>query len=145
MTESEFCTQCPGPFPRNSWPGSHYGGHWDTCPNRVASKPPSSVDATTPDPVNHPAHYTSGPRCECGRVIEAITITRPHTFARGNALKYLLRAGLKDPDRTAEDLQKAIWYITDELNQLTPQTPTPYSFRPDTIQTITNTRLKENE
>ena len=97
------------------------------------------------DPVNRPAHYTSGPRCECGRVIETITITRPHTFARGNALKYLLRAGLKDPDRTAEDLQKAVWYITDELRQLakTNQTPTAYSFLPDPIQTIHDTRLKE--
>lgn len=30
-----FCDQCSGPFPTDSWPGSQYGGHWDTCPNRV--------------------------------------------------------------------------------------------------------------
>lgn len=28
---------CGGDFPLNSWPGSEYGGHWDTCPARVKS------------------------------------------------------------------------------------------------------------
>lgn len=69
------------------------------------------------DAVNHPSHYTSGPTCECGRVIEAITITRRHGFARGNAIKYLWRAGLKHPDRLIEDLEKAVFYIQDEIAQ----------------------------
>ena len=29
----------------------------------------------------------------------------------GNAVKYIARAGRKDPAKTEEDLRKAIWYI----------------------------------
>lgn len=29
----------------------------------------------------------------------------------GNAVKYIARAGRKDPTKTEEDLRKAIWYI----------------------------------
>lgn len=38
-------------------------------------------------------------------------------FNLGNALKYISRAGRKDPAKTEEDLQKAIWYINRELSQ----------------------------
>lgn len=30
----DFCDQCSGPYPLDSWPGNQYAGHWDTCPNR---------------------------------------------------------------------------------------------------------------
>jgi len=63
------------------------------------------------DPVNHPAHYTSHPSG-----IEAIQVTRHMNFNIGNAMKYLWRAGLKD-DRI-QDLQKARFYISDELERL---------------------------
>ena len=29
----------------------------------------------------------------------------------GSAMKYICRAGKKDPAKTVEDLQKAVWYI----------------------------------
>jgi len=29
----------------------------------------------------------------------------------GNAVKYIARAGHKDPEKTTEDLQKAVWYL----------------------------------
>ena len=38
-------------------------------------------------------------------------------FNLGNALKYISRAGRKDPEKTEEDLQKAIWYINRELSK----------------------------
>lgn len=38
-----------------------------------------------------------------------------------------------------------IGYLVIYKHALTQPTPTPYSFRPDTIQTIADTRLKENE
>lgn len=76
------------------------------------------------DQVNHPPHYTSDPSS-----VECITITRHRTFNIGNAIKYLWRAGLKgqDPlrdsinqlhDKEVEDLNKAMWYIADEIKRL---------------------------
>lgn len=56
--------------------------------------------------VTHPAHYNAG-RIE---VIEAIEDWRVG-FHLGNAIKYIARAGKKDPAKTIEDLEKATWYI----------------------------------
>ena len=72
------------------------------------------------DNVNHPAHYNSHPSG-----IECIVIARHHNFNVGNAIKYLWRAGLKseegmeDTDKQVEDLNKAIWYIKDEIKRIT--------------------------
>ncbi|MGW3232451.1 DUF3310 domain-containing protein [Kitasatospora sp. NPDC001095] len=63
----------------------------------------------TGDPVNHPDHYTWLP-------VEVIEITRHFSFVRGNALKYLLRAGRKG--EALQDLRKARWYLNDEIRQL---------------------------
>ena len=58
------------------------------------------------DVVNHPNHYTDG-RIE---VIEFIE-DKQFGYHLGNAVKYISRAGKKDPAKEIEDLQKAIWYI----------------------------------
>lgn len=58
------------------------------------------------DNVNHPDHYTCG-GLEVIDVIEAKDLG----YHLGNAVKYILRMGLKDPDKWAEDLEKAVWYI----------------------------------
>lgn len=73
------------------------------------------------DRVNHPKHYTWLKKA-CG--VEVIEITRHMDFDLGNAIKYILRSGhkrsaeLSDREKTIEDLQKAIWYIKDEINLL---------------------------
>jgi hypothetical protein len=66
--------------------------------------------------VNHPPHYNSSKaHCSaCEKQIECIDITRHLNFNIGNALKYLWRYELKNGK---QDLEKAIWYITDELNK----------------------------
>lgn len=46
-------------------------------------------------------------------------------FCLGNAVKYIMRAGIKDPDKTVEDLRKAIWYIEDEIKRISPPEPEP--------------------
>lgn len=80
----------------------------------------STSDAKV-DMVNHPSHYT-WLKERCG--IEVIDITRWLDFNIGNAVKYLLRAGhktekgLTNKDKAIQDLEKAIWYITDKINQL---------------------------
>ena len=72
------------------------------------------------DLVNHPKHYTSHPSG-----VECIEITRHYCFSIGNAIKYLWRAGLKteqgmqDKKKEIQDLEKAIWYIKDRINQIT--------------------------
>jgi hypothetical protein len=38
-------------------------------------------------------------------------------FNMGNVVKYILRAGLKTPDKI-EDLKKAIWYLGREIENL---------------------------
>ena len=65
------------------------------------------------DNVNSPAHYTDS---KSG--IECITITRHMNFNIGNAIKYLWRHGKKDKSKTIEDLQKAVFYINDEIERL---------------------------
>ena len=63
------------------------------------------------DPVNHPSHYTAYP-------VEVIRLTAWMNFCRGNAVKYIARAGLKDPAKEIEDLKKAAWYINYEIDRL---------------------------
>ena len=58
------------------------------------------------DAVNHPSHYTDG-KYECIDFIESWGLG----FHLGNAVKYITRAGKKDPGKTKEDLEKAIWYV----------------------------------
>ena len=58
------------------------------------------------DPVNHPSHYTTG-KIEVIDYIEDQKLP----YHLGNAVKYISRAGKKDPDKTIEDLSKAVWYI----------------------------------
>ena len=65
------------------------------------------------DPVNHPSHYTDG-KIE---VIDFIT-DKKLGFCLGNAVKYIARAGKKDPSKTVEDLEKAIWYIKHHIKTL---------------------------
>ena len=65
------------------------------------------------DPVNHPSHYTQG-KIEC---IDFIT-DKKLNFCRGNAIKYIVRAGIKDPNKEIEDLEKAIFYIKREIKEL---------------------------
>lgn len=66
------------------------------------------------DLVNHPKHYTEHPSG-----IETITITEHMNFCRGNAIKYIMRAGLKNKDTEVEDLQKAVWYLNREIDRIT--------------------------
>lgn len=65
------------------------------------------------DPVNHPAHYTDG-RIE---VIEYIE-DKKLGYCLGNAVKYISRAGKKDPAKEVEDLEKAVWYIQRRIKEL---------------------------
>ena len=64
------------------------------------------------DEVNHPVHYTA----YVG--IEVIQLTEQMNFNRGNAVKYIARAGLKSYDTEIQDLEKAAWYIQREIERV---------------------------
>lgn len=71
--------------------------------------------------VEHPAHYNKHPSG-----IECIEVVRHMGFNLGSAIKYIWRADEKGKD--IEDLEKAVWYIKDEIerrrmrNNTTPKT-----------------------
>ena len=65
-----------------------------------------SKSAVKDDPVNHPTHYTAA-RIEVIDFLEAWNLP----FHLSNTIKYICRAGKKDPGRTIEDLEKAEWYL----------------------------------
>lgn len=67
------------------------------------------------DIVNHPAHYTAY------KGLEVIDLTEQMMFNRGNAVKYIARAGLKDASKEVEDLEKAIWYCQREIGRIRAQ------------------------
>lgn len=70
------------------------------------------VKETKNDPVNHPKHYTSHLSG-----VECIQITRYMNFNLGNVVKYLWRNGLKDKEPSIQDLEKAAWYLNDEIKE----------------------------
>ena len=63
--------------------------------------------------VDHPSHYTKG-GIEAIDVIEAWELD----FHLGNTVKYISRAGRKDPAKEREDLEKALWYLQRKLELL---------------------------
>ena len=65
------------------------------------------------DPVNSPSHYNDG-KIEVIDYIE----DKKLGFCLGNAIKYISRAGKKDPEKEVEDLNKAIWYINRRIKEV---------------------------
>lgn len=64
--------------------------------------------------IDHPNHYGGDIVYETIKVIEAWELD----FHLGNAVKYISRAGKKDPTKEREDLLKAIWYLNRKIDQL---------------------------
>lgn len=70
------------------------------------------VDPAEEDAVNHPSHYTDG-QIEVSDFIA----DKDLNFFAGNVVKYICRAGKKDPSKHVEDLEKAKWYLTREIQR----------------------------
>jgi hypothetical protein len=64
--------------------------------------------------IDHPAHYGGDTVYEAIKVIEAWELG----FCLGNTVKYISRAGRKDPAAHVEDLKKARWYLDREISKL---------------------------
>lgn len=78
--------------------------------------------------VNHPSHYNDG-KIE---VIEFIE-DKKLNYHRGNAVKYIARAGKKNPDKEIEDLEKAAWYVKREIEKLKAQKEGRDATRPNAM------------
>ena len=63
--------------------------------------------------VVHPFHYNMGKY----EVIDVINDWQLN-FQRGNAVKYIARAGRKDAKKEVEDLEKARYYLNYEIERL---------------------------
>lgn len=66
------------------------------------------------DNVSHPSHYANG----WSNGAEVIDLTEHLSFCAGNVVKYVCRAGRKDPDKHVEDLEKARWYLDREIERI---------------------------
>lgn len=64
--------------------------------------------------VNHPAHYGGDTVYEVIKVLEAWELP-PNLW---QSVKYISRAGKKDPAKTLEDLKKAAFYLNREIETL---------------------------
>lgn len=71
-------------------------------------------DTTASQNVDHPSHYHAQSGVEVIDAIEAWELS----FSLGNVVKYISRAGHKDPSRRMEDLLKARWYLEREIERL---------------------------
>jgi len=99
-----ICHVCKGP--------SHELDGDSVCPGsrEEARKLPLKEEA-----VNHPDHYGGKANpYEAIKVIEAWNLG----FCLGNTVKYISRAGKKDPTKTIQDLEKAQWYLERRIKQL---------------------------
>lgn len=76
------------------------------------------------DNINHPEHYKTG-GMETIDFIEAKGLN----YHLGNAVKYISRAGKKDPSRYKEDLLKAIWYLQREVDRTEDIEPILHSYK----------------
>ena len=79
--------------------------------NKIA---PATEENVKDDPVNHPSHYTDG-KIEVISFIEDKGLIEG--FCKGNAIKYISRAGKKESaalqidEKEIQDLKKARWYL----------------------------------
>lgn len=64
------------------------------------------------DPIN-PQHYRG-----FSNGAQVVDIAERLNFNRGNAVKYLARAGRKQDADTIADLEKAKWYVQREIDRI---------------------------
>jgi hypothetical protein len=80
--------------------------------NEIKHEVIANMDIQKDDSVNHPSHYTDG-KYECIDYLESRGFTQDGYLF--NAVKYISRAGKKDPEKYEEDIRKAIWYLNRKM------------------------------
>lgn len=77
------------------------------------------------DSVNHPSHYNTG-KIEVIEFIEDQKLD----YHCGNSVKYICRAGRKNPEKHVEDLEKAVWYLKRKIETLKANPRRPNEMNP---------------
>lgn len=114
--DREKCEACGQPMDEGSYHMDGDGVAWhkegwlDICAPAARARRPLLATA---DHVNHPSHYTMG-GIEVLDAIEAWELG----FHRGNAVKYVARAGRKPGSDELQDLQKARFYLQREIERV---------------------------
>ena len=109
LCEARYCDNCP-----------IVKSGWDICEDKNTNtfteeeldKAIEMLSVPENDPIN-PKHYTDGN-------IEVIDFIddKKLGFCLGNVVKYVARAGKKNPDKEIEDLEKAEWYLKHYIEKL---------------------------
>lgn len=101
-------------------PETPFFNDFDPEHNKVALRPSTYKEGSTYvsnerailfDPVKIPAHYNQG-KIEVANFIADQELDYPS----GNVVKYTVRAGKKNPDKTNEDIEKAAAYLQMKYN-----------------------------
>ena len=87
------------------------------------------------DSVNHPLHYGGA-----NNPYEAIKVIRAWNlnFNLGNTIKYIARDGKKDKSKLVEDLEKALWYLQDEINFIKKSSSTNTDLQDEVNENVSN-------
>lgn len=118
MTIHTISTRDPGVFICSC--GTRYPFDLSDEPTAVSNREAAwrlaeaHVDRFNAEQVHHPNHYGGDTTYETIKVIAAWGLG----FLLGNCVKYLSRAGKKDPAKILEDLQKGRWYLDQAIEQL---------------------------
>lgn len=98
------------------------------------------------DMVAHPPHYNRG-KIEVIEFIEDQGLD----YHVGNCIKYLCRAGYKDPSKELEDLSKAQWYLNRRIELVkaakekrTPTRPNDMKAAPSSVTNASNLPPRES-
>lgn len=107
-TDKSLCPGCSRPVTMETMNGVTLRSGYDyQCVCGYVYKPPPPT-APANDVINHPAHYTDGQIEVIDYIIDK---GWGEGFCLGNAVKYISRAGKKDPSKYCEDLEKGRWYL----------------------------------
>ena len=81
--------------------------------------------------VNSPSYYNEG-RIEVIDFIE----DKKLGFHLGSAIKYICRAGKKNPEKEGEDLAKAVWYLLRYIGFQLPAKQQNFKMATDAFETV---------
>lgn len=108
-TASPVKQDAPPPQTTNNTPQTQTA----PTPPRPTFTPVRREQGNRKEMVHHPDHYGGKENpYEVIKVIRAWNLS----FSLGNTVKYVARAGRKDPAKRIEDLHKAMWYLQEEIN-----------------------------
>jgi hypothetical protein len=111
VARGQECSTVPDPEPVSSPTPAEFSEIVVREPLSYITTGNVPAEGTNPS-VDHPAHYNQHPSG-----VECIDIVRWMGFNLGNVVKYLWRDGLKDTEVELQDLEKAAWYLNNEINR----------------------------